>query len=78
MRLVGPGIKTKKINGACAAGSGTDMRHLLAQQGIDQTGFADVGASKKSELRRTFWRKKFRIGRGRKKFGDDRFHSVTN
>ena len=53
------------------------MGYFLPQQGLDQAGFADVGASEESELRRAFRGKKFGVGRGGKEFGDDRFHSVT-
>jgi hypothetical protein len=54
------------------------MRHFLAQQGIDQAGFADVRSAEKSEFRRTFRGKEFGIGSGGKKFGDNRLHSVIN
>ena len=75
MRLIGLGIKAEEVDGASAPRSGTDMRHFLAQQGIDQAGFADVRSAEKSEFRRTFRGKEFGIGSGGKKFGDNRLHS---
>jgi hypothetical protein len=77
MRLVGLSIDSEKVDRARATRSRADVRYFLTEQGIDQAGFADVGSSEKSKLRRTFRGKEFRVGSRGEKFGDDRFHSVT-
>jgi hypothetical protein len=76
MRMVGLGIQAEEVDGASAARSGADMRHFLAQQGIDEAGLSDVGSAKEGELRRTFRGKELGVGSGGKKFGDDRLHAV--
>ena len=77
MRLAGLGIDPDKVDGARASRSGADVRHLLAEQGIDQAGLADVRPAQKGELRRAFRGKEFGVGGGGEEFGDGGLHSVT-
>src|SRR6478609_3675923 len=77
MRLAGFGVNPNEIDSAGASRRRTDVRYFMAQQGIDQAGFANVGTAEEGELRRTFRWKEFGVGSGGEKFSNDGFHSVA-
>lgn len=68
----------KKIDGLRTAGSGTGAGDFGAHQGIDDAGFADVGAPKKSYLRQRDRRKVALICRRQKKLRQDTHELVCN
>ena len=76
--MAGLGIDADKVDGAGASGSGTDVRHLLAEQRVNQTGFADVGTAQEGELRRAFRGKELGVSGGGEEFGDGGLHLLLS
>src|SRR5947209_9076128 len=76
--LVGLGIETDKVDGARPAGSGTYMRQLLAEKGIDEARLSHIGATQEGKLRWPFRRKELRVTGGNQELGVNSSHFFLN